>query len=267
MLYSYTQLVSIQPYLIVEADDYHIISGGKNTLYTDICVFTFRRPSAVRLVPDNYSLLIIPGEQEQDPFITAPTTRPSRTVDLPAGKYLCVKLSPFASYGLYRVICSKKDIADHVFPAAEFFPEIGSLQSIFRMEPNLGTLSRRAEMFLNSWLRFFPANELTNSIISKIISSNCGVTSGDLSAAFGYSERYIYEVCRSVLGSSPKTFSRIVRFQSSIYMIMTLPERNLLTIPYELNYYDQPHFLHEFRKLSGLLPSQMRTMLSQKSLP
>ena len=56
-------------------------------------------------------------------------------------------------------------------------------------------------------------------------------------------------------GFSPKLFSRITRFQSAIkkYDHKKMP---LTEIAYECGYYDQSHFIHDFKEFSGYHPMQ-----------
>ncbi len=56
-------------------------------------------------------------------------------------------------------------------------------------------------------------------------------------------------------GFSPKLFSRIIRFQSAIkkYDDKKMP---LTEIAYECGYYDQSHFIHDFKEFSGYSPMQ-----------
>lgn len=52
------------------------------------------------------------------------------------------------------------------------------------------------------------------------------------------------------LGFSPKLFSRIVRFQSTLQH----PGKKLTDIAYESGYFDQSHFIREFREFAGFSP-------------
>ncbi len=54
-------------------------------------------------------------------------------------------------------------------------------------------------------------------------------------------------------GFSPKLFSRIVRFQAALNRPGSA--RSLTDVAYSLGYYDQSHFIHEFKEFSGVHPS------------
>ena len=57
---------------------------------------------------------------------------------------------------------------------------------------------------------------------------------------------------KTYAGFSPKLYSRIIRFQSTLaYYKQNIP---LTAIALENGYYDQSHFIHEFRQFSGHTP-------------
>lgn len=56
-------------------------------------------------------------------------------------------------------------------------------------------------------------------------------------------------------GFTPKLFSRITRFQSSLDAYGD-KEKSLTHIAYDCGYYDQSHFINDFKEFSGYHPSQ-----------
>lgn len=56
-------------------------------------------------------------------------------------------------------------------------------------------------------------------------------------------------------GFTPKTFLRIIRFQHAIGQYHQ-KEKSLSTIALDCGYYDQSHFIQDFRSFSGLTPRQ-----------
>lgn len=78
-----------------------------------------------------------------------------------------------------------------------------------------------------------------------------------LSDQYGISERYIQKLFLDNVGITPKLFSNIHRFNKSLQLIQSgdLP---LTSIAYDCGYYDQAHFIKEFKKFTGLTPSEVR---------
>lgn len=58
------------------------------------------------------------------------------------------------------------------------------------------------------------------------------------------------------IGLSPKAFCRVRRFQHVLHAVQGLHEVDWVQIGLDCGYYDQPHFIHDFRAFSGLTPSQ-----------
>ena len=73
---------------------------------------------------------------------------------------------------------------------------------------------------------------------------------------FGISSRQLRRLTQLHLGLSPREFSRVLRFQLTL--------RAMNTASYQAtwapHYYDQSHFIHEFKNLSGLTPTEFQNM-------
>ena len=58
------------------------------------------------------------------------------------------------------------------------------------------------------------------------------------------------------IGISPKQYLKIIRFQFAIFQKQQNTNMNLLDLSYESGYYDQSHFINDFKSLCGLTPKQ-----------
>jgi len=104
----------------------------------------------------------------------------------------------------------------------------------------------------------YTADETSNKIISHTV--NCILKDGptvdlpEIAQNCGISIRTLQRKFRESVGVSPKYFARIMRFQQSLFYLHKGLE-NITTISYNLGYFDQAHFIHEFKAFSGLTPS------------
>lgn len=68
------------------------------------------------------------------------------------------------------------------------------------------------------------------------------------------SERSLERLFQSYIGISPKLYIRIMRFQRSIALLKERSSASLTDIAYSLDYFDQSHFIHDFKRFSGVSP-------------
>lgn len=81
-----------------------------------------------------------------------------------------------------------------------------------------------------------------------------------LAKEMGMSERYIQQLYMANVGISPVSFAAVTRFNKSLHLIRTT-QASLTAIAYDCGYYDQAYFIHSFKKLTGITPSQARRSL------
>lgn len=70
------------------------------------------------------------------------------------------------------------------------------------------------------------------------------------------STKQFNRIFKQYVGTSPKEFSRIVRFQRSLYTLQIKPTTSLTDLSYHCGYYDQSHLIREFKSFSGYNPSE-----------
>ncbi|MEY8759483.1 helix-turn-helix domain-containing protein [Chryseobacterium tongliaoense] len=91
------------------------------------------------------------------------------------------------------------------------------------------------------------------------------VTVEKLAAEMCVSNRTLERIFKKNVGISPKDFLQIVRFQevlkrlqnASVNYDTDAEKESLLLIAFELGYYDHAHLTKEFKKYSGILPSEL----------
>ncbi len=81
----------------------------------------------------------------------------------------------------------------------------------------------------------------------------------NLSARYGFSERYIQKLFNSWVGITPQKFFAVQRFNKSLELIRSSAE-SLTSIAFECGYYDQAHFIKEFKSYTGLTPTQVKML-------
>jgi AraC-like DNA-binding protein len=77
----------------------------------------------------------------------------------------------------------------------------------------------------------------------------------EVTGAIGMSQRRFLERFRNEVGMAPKLFARLQRFQSVVQRVHDLREVDWADIAASCGYFDQAHFIHDFRAFSGFTPT------------
>ena len=77
----------------------------------------------------------------------------------------------------------------------------------------------------------------------------------DVTARIGLSSRRFIEIFRNEVGLTPKLFSRIRRFQKVLGGVEDATEVDWARVALTCGYFDQAHFIHDFRAFAGVNPS------------
>jgi AraC-like DNA-binding protein len=81
------------------------------------------------------------------------------------------------------------------------------------------------------------------------------ISVGSVSACTGLSARRFIEVFRREVGMTPKVFCRLSRFRTVLNAIESTNNVDWTATALECGYFDQAHFIHDFRDFSGISPS------------
>jgi AraC-like DNA-binding protein len=79
----------------------------------------------------------------------------------------------------------------------------------------------------------------------------------DVTAQIGFSARHFIDIFKAEVGLTPKLFARVCRFHEVVRCVHPQPAREIewADVAVASGYYDQAHFIHDFRLFSGLTPS------------
>jgi AraC-like DNA-binding protein len=71
---------------------------------------------------------------------------------------------------------------------------------------------------------------------------------------YNISTRYLCKLFLQYTGVTPKLYNKINRFQHSLRLIAE-NQFSLTSIAYDCGYFDQSHFIRDFKHFAGLTPS------------
>ncbi|WP_298716710.1 helix-turn-helix domain-containing protein [Chitinophaga sp.] len=100
-----------------------------------------------------------------------------------------------------------------------------------------------------------PANGAVQLAVQSILRANGMINIRELAGSISLSTRQFERNFKAAAGFSPKLFTRIIRFHRALEAYGQF-DGNLTGLAYECGYYDQSHFIHDFREFSGYLPRE-----------
>lgn len=116
--------------------------------------------------------------------------------------------------------------------------------------------------FLERKIKVFARPEIVFAV-EKIMQSNGGIRIKNLANECCASQRQFERNFKELTGFTAKTFSRIIRF-NSLLKRSDFKEQSLTEIALNFGYYDQSHFIQDFKDFSGINP---RAYFSEKLNP
>lgn len=106
---------------------------------------------------------------------------------------------------------------------------------------------------------------LVQQVMRELVHKDFFDTIDNVAFRYGITARYLQKIFVQHTGLTPKLFTRINRFQSSL-VLMRKGELPLTAVAYECGYYDQSHFVREFKSFTGHSPSAFEVDKSTATL-
>jgi AraC-like DNA-binding protein len=106
--------------------------------------------------------------------------------------------------------------------------------------------------------RIFNKIPIVGQIVKEIKRSHETDNINVIASRYEITPRYLQKLFIECTGITPKLYSQINRFQNSLQLI-NRNEESLTSIAYECGYFDQSHFIREFKSFTGITPSAYLT--------
>lgn len=99
-------------------------------------------------------------------------------------------------------------------------------------------------------------DRVVKSSVETILNLNGQLSVNELIQHVGISRRQLERRFSSVVGISPKQLARIIRLQATIKMLLNGQFTSLTAVAYEGDFYDQAHFIKDFKAFTGMSPKK-----------
>jgi AraC-like DNA-binding protein len=170
----------------------------------------------------------------------------------PAGQtMLGIRFRPGMSRAFLRVpgrelVDRSVPLEDALGPAAKHLS--GRLQ-------DLQDFHKRA-IAIDAWLGEPRETTVVQRLCEWIVRHHGCVRVEDLSRHAGFSSRQLRRLFLDQTGLTPKQFCRVIRFRRSLSRLRASQRGEWTQTALECGYYDQAHFINDFREFSGLTPGE-----------
>lgn len=135
--------------------------------------------------------------------------------------------------------------------------EILNMRERILMAPTIRHKFHRAEHYLlKSFRSRLNVNPFITYSVNMLAQAPASLTMEKLAAKVGFSQKHFIKLFKEHVGVTPKAFVRIMRFQKVIQEAGTTGITNWASVALESGYYDQAHFINDFRGFSGFTPQQ-----------
>ncbi|HEU0296348.1 MAG TPA: AraC family transcriptional regulator [Anaerolineales bacterium] len=186
----------------------------------------------------------------------------TRPITIPSGKgskMLIVAFKKGKAYPFYPL--PMQELTDFVAEADLIFGRsVLSLREQLLAASSIDCMFLLVEGFLFRQAGNAFASETTSRCVEYAVSS---ITSRpdrlglrQLSDQIGYSQKHFISLFRQQVGVAPKQYLKIMRFQKAILEIEKGTTMHWSDIALQNGFYDQAHFIHEFRAFSGFTPGE-----------
>lgn len=99
-------------------------------------------------------------------------------------------------------------------------------------------------------------------LVSKLTNSTSLYSSKEIEQMLGYSKTQTYRVFNEWFGLSTSQFQKILKFQNSLNQMHTA-DSSLTQVALDSGYYDQAHFIRNFKEFTGLTPRKYKALKTE----
>lgn len=186
----------------------------------------------------------------------------TRSITIPSGRgsrMLVVVFKKGKAYPFYPMPMS--EITDQVVSADVIFGRsVLQLREQLLASTSIEAMFLLLETFMLSQANDSPGYELKTGCIEyalfHIVNQPNILSVQPLCDQIGYSQKHFINLFKQQVGVSPKQYLKIMRFQRAIVEIEDHGVIHWSNFAREHGYYDQPHFINEFRSFSGFTPNE-----------
>lgn len=171
----------------------------------------------------------------------------------------------FNPQGVYRFFhFNLNEIKNKIYSLEDILGNIG--KQLIKQIANANSVQQKIffiQKFLLDQLSIQQEDLIFEYCIEKIKSSKGKITVKELEKKTGYSSRWLNMKFNEKLGVSPKNFSSVIRFREYYHAFIIGKEKSFFKNDFYELYYDQSHFIKDFKRFTGLPPRNFEQQINE----
>jgi AraC-like DNA-binding protein len=176
--------------------------------------------------------------------------------DAPAGT-IGLEFSPKGAYRFFHL--KQAEIRNQIHPLVDVLGKTAKeLEERISSTPDIEEKIRILQQYLLQLFLKQDNDPIFDFCIQKLKQSQGRITIKELEKQTGYSSRWLNMKFIEKVGISPKNLSSIIRFQQYFQTIVNNSEMAFFQKEFYNYFYDQSHFIKEFRRFTGITPTRFQ---------
>src|SRR6478752_8517000 len=172
-----------------------------------------------------------------------------------------IEFSPQGAYRFFHFTFN--DIQNQIYSLSDLLGNIGKrlteqINNTTSVQQKIGLL----QQFLLKQLSLQDEDLIFEYCVEKITASKGRITIKELEKKTGYSSRWLNMKFNGKLGVSPKNLSTIIRFKECYKACLDGNEKSFFKNDFYELYYDQSHFIKDFKRFVGLSPTKFEKQIN-----
>jgi AraC-like DNA-binding protein len=172
-----------------------------------------------------------------------------------------IEFSPKGAYRFFHFTLN--DIQNQIYPLSDVLGNTG--KQLTEQMNNTTSLRQKIvvlQQFLLRQLSLHNEDMVFEYCIEKITASKGSITVKELEKKTGYSSRWLNMKFNDKLGVSPKNLCSIIRFKHYYEGFISGNEKSFSRNDFYESYYDQSHFIKDFKRFTGLPPARFEKQIN-----
>ncbi|AFA47189.1 helix-turn-helix domain-containing protein [Acetobacterium woodii] len=230
--------------------------------------FTAARELKIKIVPDVSPTFIFNCDRSKPKAYYWGISNELKILELnPKTTYFCVK--PYAIFGTKGWKLSPAELYGNHFGLTDVFKDVYDLHvKIAQADSFSQRIDLFGDHFIEYWIDYEYQMSLEEYIAMNLYMKHLNSSIINIEDLTGYSKRYCRKKFADSYSFSPKKYLEVFRFQKTIRMLSDKNQNHSITqIAYENGYFDESHFINDFKSYAQTSPENFRRSINGLFVP